>query len=199
MVENPVCATYRCVGGRPSRASRSAHHHAPRGNIAAVYFAITRKYGYTRLESELAHSINVYCRAAPRAIALCTHTVHTHPVAHLFHGIFPTPCTAPRRIVASAIPRDVIWFLFELRCRSLDNDDGLTLCIPEHPGRPRCVFFGRGRCSIIVGSVGSFNLCTCVILFHCFKFRTFFFTPLHNFFFFWKRFDVSKNIQFWNR
>ena len=44
-------------------------HHAPRGNIAAVYFAITRKYGYTRLESELAHSINVYCRAVPRRIA----------------------------------------------------------------------------------------------------------------------------------
>lgn len=39
----------------------------PRGNIAAVYFAITRKYGYTRLESELAHSINVYCRALQRA------------------------------------------------------------------------------------------------------------------------------------
>lgn len=62
MVENPgsVCDDLREL---------AEVHHAPRGNIAAVYFAITRKYGYTRLESELAHSINVYCRAVPRRIA----------------------------------------------------------------------------------------------------------------------------------
>lgn len=62
-------------------------HHAPRGNIAAVYFAITRKYGYTRLESELAHSINVYCRAVPRRIApLFCNTVYHRCVRTYFMG-----------------------------------------------------------------------------------------------------------------
>lgn len=48
--------------GRPSRSRNTAVARPREQYRGRVFCAITRKYGYTRLESELAHSINGYCR-----------------------------------------------------------------------------------------------------------------------------------------
>jgi len=86
--------------GRPSRPRvRSRPREQYRGR---VFHAITRKYGYTRLESELTYSINGYGRAA-RLAGPCN--VACIAGAHPFHEI---SLQAFRRIARTAIRHDVM-------------------------------------------------------------------------------------------